>query len=57
MKIVGAPLVSDSSAVRDGIALRPRMVCLGGAAAVSGGSEIEDENCARAGLNAVGLDI
>jgi uncharacterized protein GlcG (DUF336 family) len=57
MKIVGAPLVSDSSAARDGIALRPRMACLGGAAAVSGGSEIEDENCARAGLNAVGLDI
>jgi uncharacterized protein GlcG (DUF336 family) len=49
--------------------MRPRMVCFGGGLpmrhegrviggiGVSGGSELEDETCARAGLSAIGLDI
>ncbi len=61
-------LASDSPAVRGGIPLRPRMVCFGGGLplrhegrviggiGVSGGSELEDETCARAGLSAIGLD-
>jgi uncharacterized protein GlcG (DUF336 family) len=61
-------LATHSPAVRDGIPLRPRMVCFGGGLplrhegrviggiGVSGGSELEDEACARAGLNAIGLD-
>ncbi len=62
-------LVSHSPAVRHGIPLRPRMVCFGGGLpllhkerviggiGVSGGSELEDEACARAGLSAIGLHI
>lgn len=60
-------LAQDSEAVRSGIPMRPRMVCFGGGLpvrhegrliggiGVSGGSELEDEACARAGLAAVGL--
>ena len=60
-------LASHSAAVREGLPLRPRMVCFGGglpvrfegqligAIGVSGGSEQEDEMCARAGLAAIGL--
>jgi uncharacterized protein GlcG (DUF336 family) len=60
-------LASHSPAVRSGIPLRPRMVCFGGGLplrhegrliggiGVSGGSELEDETCARAGLTAIGL--
>jgi uncharacterized protein GlcG (DUF336 family) len=48
--------------------MRPRMVCFGGGLpmrhqgrliggiGVSGGSEFEDETCAKAGLSAIGLD-
>lgn len=61
-------LASHSPAVRQGLPLRPRMVCFGGGLplrhegrviggiGVSGGSELEDETCARAGLSAIGLD-
>jgi uncharacterized protein GlcG (DUF336 family) len=61
-------LATHSSAVREGIPLRPRMVCFGGGLplkhegrliggiGVSGGSEQEDEACARAGLVAIGLN-
>ena len=61
-------LATHSPAVRQGIPMRPRMVCFGGglplrhqgrligAIGVSGGSELEDETCALAGLAAVGLD-
>ena len=60
-------LKSHSQAVQAGIPMRPRMVCFGGGLpivhdgvriggiGVSGGSEQEDEDCARAGLAAVGL--
>jgi uncharacterized protein GlcG (DUF336 family) len=60
-------LASHSPAVRSGIPMRPRMVCFGGGLplrhegqlvggiGVSGGSELEDETCARAGLIAIGL--
>lgn len=60
-------LAEHSPAVRSGIPLRPRMVCFGGGLplqhegqviggiGVSGGSELEDEACARAGLMAIGL--
>ena len=49
--------------------MRPRMVCFGGGLpirhegrviggiGVSGGSEPEDETCARAGLSAIRLDM
>ena len=62
-------LAAHSAGVRSGIPLRPRMVCFGGGLplrydgkliggiGVSGGSELEDETCARAGLGAIGLDI
>jgi len=62
-------LATHSPAVRDGLARRPRMVCFGGGLplrhegrliggiGVSGGSEQQDEACARAGLSAIGLDI
>jgi uncharacterized protein GlcG (DUF336 family) len=62
-------LATHSAGVRDGIPLRPRMVCFGGGLpmryddrliggiGVSGGSELEDETCAKAGLSAIGLDI
>ena len=61
-------LMAHSPAVRTGIPLRPRMVCFGGGLplrhegrliggiGVSGGSEQEDEACARAGLAAIGLN-
>ena len=61
-------LESHSPAVRQGIPMRPRMVCFGGGLplrhdgrliggiGVSGGSELEDETCARAGLAAIGLN-
>ena len=61
-------LANDSPAVRQVSPLRPRMVCFGGGLplrheggliggiGVSGGSELEDEACARAGLAAIGLD-
>ena len=60
-------LATHSPAVRSGIPMRPRMVCFGGGLplrhegkliggiGVSGGSESEDEACARAGLAAIGL--
>ena len=56
-----------SEAVRQGLVLRPRFVAFGGglpivedgqrvgAIGVSGGSEDEDEQCAQAGLRALGL--
>lgn len=62
-------LASHSPAVRSGIPLRPRMVCFGGGLpirnegrliggiGVSGGSEQEDEACARAGLGTIGLKV
>jgi uncharacterized protein GlcG (DUF336 family) len=62
-------LAEHSPAVRAGLPLRPRMVCFGGglpirqgervigAIGVSGGSELEDETCARAGLAALGLKV
>lgn len=58
-------LQQHSSAVRDGLVLRPRFVAFGGGLpvlengqriGVSGGSEQEDEACARAGLAAIGLN-
>jgi uncharacterized protein GlcG (DUF336 family) len=60
-------LESHSEAVREGLPRRPRMVCFGGGLpirnegtliggiGVSGGSEEQDEACARAGLTAIGL--
>ncbi len=60
-------LATHSPAVRAGLPMRPRMVCFGGGLpmqhegrviggiGVSGGSELEDETCARAGLAAIGL--
>src|SRR5262245_11543795 len=60
-------LRSHSQAVREGLPARPRMVCFGGGLplrhegrviggiGVSGGSEDQDEACARAGLAAIGL--
>ena len=62
-----AALQQHSSAVREGLALRPRFVAFGGGLpvvdsgqriggiGVSGGSEEEDEACAQAGLLAIGL--
>jgi uncharacterized protein GlcG (DUF336 family) len=61
-------LATHSPAVRSGIPMRPRMVCFGGGlpirhegrliggVGVSGGSELEDEACAKAGLSAIGLN-
>jgi len=63
-----AALQQHSAAVRDGLVLRPRFVAFGGGLpvlengqriggiGVSGGSEQEDEACARAGLAAIGLN-
>ena len=63
----GDALQQHSAAVREGIVLRPRFVGFGGGLpileagrriggiGVSGGSEQEDEACARAGLVAIGL--
>ena len=60
-------LQQHSAAVRDGLVRRPRFVAFGGGLplmeggkrlggiGVSGGSEQEDEACARAGLAALGL--
>jgi uncharacterized protein GlcG (DUF336 family) len=62
-------LQSHSEAVRQGIPLRPRFVAFGGGLpllegehriggiGVSGGSEEEDEQCAAAGLAAIGLRL
>jgi uncharacterized protein GlcG (DUF336 family) len=61
-------LQSHSPAVREGLVLRPRFIAFGGglpiledggcigAIGVSGGSEQQDEQVARAGLAALGLD-
>jgi len=58
---------THSAAVREGLVLRPRFVAFGGGLpmlengqriggiGVSGGSEQEDEACARAALSALGL--
>ena len=60
-------LASHSPAVREGLPRRPRMVCFGGGLpmryegrviggiGVSGGSEDQDQACARAGLVAIGF--
>lgn len=60
-------LKAHSEAVRQGLVLRPRFIAFGGGlpifeagervggVGVSGGSEMEDEACARAGLAAAGL--
>ncbi|WP_374341861.1 heme-binding protein [Methyloversatilis sp.] len=62
-----AALSSHSEAVRQGLPLRPRMVMFGGGLplvvageriggiGISGGSEAQDEDCARAALAALGL--
>lgn len=62
-----AALSSHSDAVRQGLPLRPRMVMFGGGLplvvageriggiGISGGSEAQDEDCARAALAALGL--
>ncbi|AIO46738.1 TPA: GlcG/HbpS family heme-binding protein [Burkholderia cenocepacia] len=61
-------LAAHSVAVRQGLVLRPRFVAFGGGLpiiddgariggiGVSGGSEAQDESCARAGLDAAGFD-
>ncbi|MBA1148776.1 heme-binding protein [Ectothiorhodospiraceae bacterium WFHF3C12] len=60
-------VVGDNAALRQGLSQRPRLVMFGGGLpvvvdgecvggiGVSGGSETEDEECARAGLRAIGL--
>ncbi|KVC27055.1 cobalamin adenosyltransferase [Burkholderia pseudomultivorans] len=60
-------LAAHSEAVRQGLVMRARFVAFGGGLpiveggvliggiGVSGGSEAQDERCARAGLDAVGL--
>ena len=60
-------LLSHSEAVRQGIVRRPRFIAFGGGLpiieadhriggiGVSGGSEEQDEQCAQAGLHALGL--
>jgi uncharacterized protein GlcG (DUF336 family) len=62
-------LAMHSPAVRNGLPLRPRMVCFGGGLplrhqgrliggiGVSGGSEEQDQACARAGVLAIGLCV
>lgn len=62
-----AALQQHSAAVREGLVRRPRFVAFGGGLpilengqrlggiGVSGGSEQEDEACARAGLASIGL--
>jgi len=62
-----AALQEHSAAVREGIVLRPRFVAFGGglpvieagqrigAIGVSGGSEVQDQAIAQAGLDALGL--
>ena len=62
-------LATHSPAVRNGLPLRPRMVCFGGGLplrhqgrliggiGVSGGSEEQDQACARAGVLAIGLCV
>ena len=61
-------LEAHSPAVRAGLPMRPRLVCFGGGLplradgtlvggiGVSGGSEQQDEACARAGLRAIGAE-
>lgn len=63
-----AALQQHSAAVREGLVLRPRFVAFGGGLpvlengqriggiGVSGGSEQQDEACARAALAAIGLN-
>jgi uncharacterized protein GlcG (DUF336 family) len=63
-----AALASHSQAVREGLLLRPRFVAFGGglpiveagarigAIGVSGGTEAQDEDIARAGLLALGTE-
>ena len=60
-------LIGDEEALRIGLPHRPRLVVFGGGLpireagvliggiGVSGGSAVQDENCARAGLAAIGL--
>lgn len=61
-------LESHSPAVRNGLVLQPRFIAFGGgipivedgaivgAIGVSGGSEAQDEACARAGIDALNLE-
>lgn len=61
-------LAQHSEAVREGITKRPRFVAFGGGLpivadgeliggiGVSGGTEHQDEDCARAGLKSIGID-
>ena len=61
-------LKEHSPAVREGIVRRPRFVAFGGglpmvsngeligAIGVSGASEVQDQQCAQAGLNAIGVN-
>lgn len=63
-----AALDTQTAALRQGLPLRPRLVTFGGglplringellgAIGVSGGSEEQDEICARAGLEAIGAE-
>jgi uncharacterized protein GlcG (DUF336 family) len=60
-------LIGDEEALRIGLPHRPRLVVFGGGLpiceagvlicgiGVSGGSALQDEDCARAGLSAIGL--
>ena len=60
-------LIGDEEALRIGLPHRPRLVVFGGGLpireadvliggiGVSGGSAAQDEDCARAGLSAIGL--
>lgn len=64
-----AAFAAHSAAVHEGLVVRPRLVCMGGGLplrqgerliggiGVSGGTEDEDEACARAGMAAIGLDV
>ena len=62
-------VIGDDELLRIGLNQRQRLVLFGGGLpivaggqriggiGVSGGSELEDETCAKAGLSAIGLDI